>query len=52
VEPGRILLPEQASNCTFGGADGRRLFITAVGALVDRGREPRAVTRGWTGVSA
>ena len=33
VELGRILLPEEASNCTFGGADGRRLFITATSTL-------------------
>ena len=33
VELGRILLPETASNCTFGGPDGRRLFITATSTL-------------------
>jgi gluconolactonase len=33
VELGRILLPEAASNCTFGGPDGRRLFITATSTL-------------------
>jgi gluconolactonase len=33
VELGRILLPETASNCTFGAADGRRLFITATSTL-------------------
>ena len=33
VELGRILLPEEASNCTFGGPDGRRLFITATSTL-------------------
>ena len=33
IELGRILLPEAASNCTFGGADGRRLFITATSTL-------------------
>jgi gluconolactonase len=33
VELGRILLPEATSNCTFGGADGRRLFITATSTL-------------------
>ena len=33
VELGRIILPEEASNCTFGGADGRRLFITATSTL-------------------
>jgi gluconolactonase len=33
VELGRILLPEEASNCTFGGTDGRRLFITATSTV-------------------
>ena len=33
VELGRILLPERASNCTFGGAGGRRLFITATSTV-------------------
>jgi gluconolactonase len=33
VELGRILLPEEAANCTFGGPDGRRLFITATSTL-------------------
>jgi gluconolactonase len=33
IELGRIILPEEASNCTFGGADGRRLFITATSTL-------------------
>ncbi len=33
TELGRILLPEEASNCTFGGPDGRRLFITATSTL-------------------
>jgi gluconolactonase len=33
VELGRILLPEEASNCTFGGPDGQRLFITATSSL-------------------
>ena len=32
-ELGRIILPQTASNCTFGGPDGRRLFITATSAL-------------------
>jgi gluconolactonase len=32
-ELGRILLPEAASNCVFGGRDGRRLFITATSTL-------------------
>ena len=33
IELGRIILPEEASNCTFGGADGQRLFITATSTL-------------------
>ena len=33
TELGRIVLPEVASNCTFGGPDGRRLFITATSTL-------------------
>ena len=33
TELGRIVLPKAASNCTFGGADGRRLFITATSTL-------------------
>jgi gluconolactonase len=33
VELGRILLPEVASNCVFGGSDGRRLFVTATSSL-------------------
>ena len=33
VELGRIVLPEEASNCTFGGAEGRRLFVTATSTL-------------------
>ena len=33
VELGRVLLPEEASNCTFGGPDGQRLFITATSTL-------------------
>ncbi len=33
TELGRIVTPETASNCTFGGPDGRRLFITATSTL-------------------
>jgi gluconolactonase len=33
VELGRILVPEPVGNCTFGGADGRRLFIAATSTL-------------------
>ena len=30
---GKILVPEKVSNCTFGGVDKNRLFITASTAL-------------------
>ena len=33
TELGRILLPEPAANCTFGGPNGRTLFITATSTL-------------------
>ena len=33
TELGRILLPEPAANCQFGGPDGRTLFITATSTL-------------------
>jgi gluconolactonase len=33
IELGRIILPEEASNCQFGGPDGQRLFITATSTL-------------------
>ncbi len=33
TELGRILIPEPVGNCTFGGADGRRLFIVATSTL-------------------
>jgi gluconolactonase len=33
AELGRIIVPQPASNCTFGGPDGRRLFITATSTL-------------------
>lgn len=33
TELGRILLPEPAANCTFGGPGGTTLFITATSAL-------------------
>jgi gluconolactonase len=33
VELGRIILPQEASNCQFGGPDGQRLFITATSTL-------------------
>ena len=33
TELGRILMPEPVGNCTFGGRDGRRLFIVATSTL-------------------
>jgi gluconolactonase len=33
TELGRILLPHAASNCVFGGREGKRLFITATSTL-------------------
>jgi gluconolactonase len=33
VELGRVLLPEEASNLTFGGPDGRRIYVTATSTL-------------------
>jgi gluconolactonase len=33
TELGRIVLPQTASNCAFGGPDGQRLFITATSTL-------------------
>ncbi len=33
TELGRFLVPEPVANCTFGGANGRRLFITASSTL-------------------
>jgi gluconolactonase len=33
TELGRIIVPQPTSNCSFGGKDGRRLFITATSTL-------------------
>jgi len=33
MELGRIVLPQEASNCQFGGPDGQRLYITATSTL-------------------
>jgi len=33
TELGRILLPQAAANCTFGGPNGQRLFVTATSTL-------------------
>jgi len=47
VELGRILLPEEAANCTFGGPDGRRLFITATSTLWSIDVGIRGVVTPW-----
>ena len=47
VELGRIILPEEASNCQFGGADGRRLFITATSTLWSLPVGIRGVVTPW-----
>ena len=49
VELGRILLPEEASNCTFGGPDGRRLFITATSTLWSIEVGIRGAVTPWVG---
>jgi gluconolactonase len=49
VELGRILLPEVASNCVFGGRDGRRLFITATSSLWSLEVGIRGVATPWVG---
>jgi gluconolactonase len=48
IELGRILLPETASNCTFGGPDGRRLFITATSTLWSIDVGVRGAVTPWT----
>jgi gluconolactonase len=52
VELGRILLPEEASNCTFGGPDGRRLFITATSTLWSIEVGIRGAVTPWVDASA
>ena len=47
VELGRILLPEVASNCVFGGRDGRRLFVTATSSLWSIDVGIRGVATPW-----
>jgi gluconolactonase len=49
IELGRIILPEEASNCTFGGADGRRLFITATSTLWSIEVGIRGAVTPWVG---
>ena len=52
IELGRILLPEEASNCTFGGPDGRRLFITATSTLWSIEVGIRGALTPWVGGGA
>ena len=52
TELGRILLPEEASNCTFGGADGRRLFITATSTLWSIDVGIRGAVTSWVAAPA
>jgi gluconolactonase len=47
TELGRILLPEVASNCVFGGRDGRRLFVTATSSLWSIVVGTRGVATPW-----
>jgi gluconolactonase len=47
VELGRIILPEEASNCQFGGPDGRRLFVTATSTLWSLPVGIRGVVTPW-----
>ncbi len=49
VELGRILLPEVASNCVFGGRDGQRLFVTASSSLWSIDVAVRGVATPWVG---
>jgi gluconolactonase len=51
VELGRIILPEEASNCTFGGPDGRRLFITATSTLWSIEVGIRGAVTPWAGAT-
>ena len=49
TELGRILLPEAAANCTFGGPDGRTLFITATSTLWSIHVGIRGLNTPWAG---
>ena len=51
TELGRIVLPQTASNCTFGGPDGRRLFITATTTLWSIDVGVRGAVTPWVGGS-
>jgi gluconolactonase len=50
TELGRILVPEPVGNCTFGGADGRRLFIVATSTLWSIQVGIRGDQTAWVGV--
>ena len=52
VELGRIILPKPASNCQFGGPDGRRLFITATSTLWSLPVGIRGAVTPWVDASA
>jgi gluconolactonase len=52
VELGRIILPQEASNCQFGGPDGRRLFITATSTLWSIPVGIRGAVTPWVGASS
>lgn len=49
TELGRIILPQEASNCQFGGPDGRRLFITATSTLWSIRVGVRGAVTPWVG---
>ena len=51
-ELGRILLPEPAANCTFGGPDGQTLFITATSTLWSLPVGIRGATTPWVDTRA
>ena len=51
TELGRILLPQAASNCVFGGHEGRRLFITATSTLWSIAVGIRGVVTPWVSSS-
>jgi gluconolactonase len=52
VELGRIILPQEASNCQFGGPDGQRLFITATSTLWSIPVGIRGAVTPWVGATS
>ena len=52
VELGRILTPEPVGNLTFGGPDGRRLFIAATSSLWSIQVGVRGAATPWAGETA